>query len=95
MQFAEDFAYLVFQAVRLRSRRLKVVEVGESFLVDSLESIFVFQTVEETYSSAALRMMLVAPRVKSVPSSMMRFSRGFSSTSATKVPVLLLLSLSV
>ena len=48
------------------------------------------------YSSPDVRrMMLVAPRVKRVPSSMMRRSLGLSSTLSTKVPVLLLLSFRV
>ena len=45
--------------------------------------------------SVALRMMLVAPMVKRVPSSMIRRSFGESSTLSTNVPVLLLLSLRV
>ena len=50
------------------------------------------------YCSSSLdvrRMMLVAPRVKRVPSSITRRSRGLSSTLSTKVPVLLLLSFRV
>ena len=48
------------------------------------------------YSSPDVRrMMLVAPRVKRVPSSMMRRSLGLSSKLSTKVPVLLLLSFRV
>lgn len=41
------------------------------------------------------RIILVAPMVKRVPSSILRRSRGCSSTLSTKVPVLLLLSLRV
>ena len=50
------------------------------------------------YCSSSLdvrRMILVAPRVKRVPSSITRRSRGLSSTLSTKVPVLLLLSFRV
>ena len=39
----------------------------------------------------AFKIILVAPMVKSVPSSILLFSRGLSSILSTKVPVLLLL----